>query len=123
MAYTSQDVPYPRGEICVQTSLMVQGYYKNAEQTSNSFDSEGWFHTGDIVEVIGENRIRIIDRKKMVFKLSQVTEMYFNCIRNVGRIYFTTPSGRSSSIKSVSSSGTYYMRKPSRISPKCCGIK
>ena len=33
LGYSTQDKPYPRGEICVITSEMVSGYFKNEKAT------------------------------------------------------------------------------------------
>jgi long-chain acyl-CoA synthetase len=77
MNYTSNDkdengTPTPRGEILVRGANVIQGYYKNPEKTAETFDSEGWLHSGDIGMVMpGSNALKIIDRRKNIFKLSQ----------------------------------------------------
>src|SRR5690606_31647944 len=39
--YTSKDVPFPRGEICVKTPMMCDGYFGDPEQTNSAFDADG----------------------------------------------------------------------------------
>ena len=36
------------GEICVKGENVFTGYYKMEKETSEAFDGEGWFHTGDL---------------------------------------------------------------------------
>ena len=36
------------GEICVKGENVFTGYYKMDKETAESFDGDGWFHTGDL---------------------------------------------------------------------------
>ncbi|KAB5582592.1 long-chain fatty acid CoA ligase-like protein [Coniochaeta sp. 2T2.1] len=69
--YTVEDKPNPRGELLVRGPIVFKEYYKNPEETAKALEADGWFHTGDIVEVDSMGRFKIIDRKKNVLKLAQ----------------------------------------------------
>jgi long-chain acyl-CoA synthetase len=52
------------GEIMIKGPGVFKGYFKADEQTAESFDENGWFHTGDIGIIDGDGYVKITDRKK-----------------------------------------------------------
>ena len=58
------------GEILVRGSLIMKGYYKRPDLTSEVIETDGWFHTGDIGEFVDGRFLKITDRKKELFKTS-----------------------------------------------------
>jgi len=60
----------PEGEICFYGSSIMPNYFKNQEKTAESIKN-GWLHTGDVGRVFPNGAIKVIDRAKNIFKLSQ----------------------------------------------------
>lgn len=58
------------GEILVKGPNVMVGYYNKPEKTAEVIDAEGWFHTGDIGELVDGEFLKITDRKKEIFKTS-----------------------------------------------------
>lgn len=56
------------GELCVKGYTVLPEYYRSAEETKNAFDSEGWFHTGDLGVCDGENHYSFKGRLKEMYK-------------------------------------------------------
>ncbi|XP_022757820.1 long chain acyl-CoA synthetase 1-like isoform X7 [Durio zibethinus] len=77
----------PCGEICVRGKTLFSEYYKNPELTRESF-KDGWFHTGDIGQMLPNGVVKIIDRKKNLIKLSQGEYVALEYLENV---YGVTP--------------------------------
>merc|ERR1711959_500148 len=61
----------PRGEVIVRGPSVFSGYYRDEKQTKGAIDKYGYFHTGDVGEIQPSGALKIIDRKKNIFKLSQ----------------------------------------------------
>lgn len=55
-----------RGELCIRGPLVCQGYFENPEANARDWDSDGFFHTGDIAYRDGKSKLwYIVDRKKV----------------------------------------------------------
>ncbi|MDQ6955459.1 MAG: AMP-dependent synthetase/ligase [Mariprofundaceae bacterium] len=58
------------GELLVKGDVVMRGYWHKAEESKQTFDSEGWLYTGDIAEIDDDGYVYIVDRKKEIMVLS-----------------------------------------------------
>ncbi|OCH24031.1 AMP-dependent synthetase [Aliivibrio fischeri] len=58
-------------EILVRGDSLFAGYYKNDEATAETFNKDGWLHTGDIGSIDSEGFLTIQGRKKDTFKTAK----------------------------------------------------
>jgi len=58
------------GEILARGENIALGYHRQPEATAETFDAEGWLHTGDIGRIDADGFVTITDRKKDLLKPS-----------------------------------------------------
>jgi len=58
-----------RGEVLIRGPSVSSGYLKQPEKTAQEFDSEGFFHSGDIAVFTTDGALKIVDRLKNLIKL------------------------------------------------------
>lgn len=54
------------GELLMRGGIVTQGYYKLDEATSETFDSDGWLHSGDLAKIDDDGFVWIVGRKKEI---------------------------------------------------------
>ncbi|KJP87363.1 hypothetical protein AK88_03043 [Plasmodium fragile] len=77
----------PRGELLLKGPQLFSGYFLKPEQTKNAFTKDGFYKTGDVVQINKDGSITFLDRSKGLVKLSQgeyiETEMLNNLYSDI----------------------------------------
>lgn len=70
MNYLHTNTPLPQGEVCFWGPSIMKGYFKQPEKTAETI-VDGWLYSGDVGQINPNGSLKIIDRAKNIFKLSQ----------------------------------------------------
>jgi long-chain acyl-CoA synthetase len=63
------------GEVCIQGPIVMKGYYRSPEQTSEAI-RDGWFYTGDLGFIQPDGNLVITGRSKDVIVLASGKNVY-----------------------------------------------
>uniref|UniRef100_A0A7E4UV43 AMP-binding domain-containing protein n=1 Tax=Panagrellus redivivus TaxID=6233 RepID=A0A7E4UV43_PANRE len=61
--------PGEPGELLIRSPTLMTGYFAQPKATADSLDSEGWFHTGDLIRIDEKQRLFVLDRMKELIKV------------------------------------------------------
>lgn len=56
-----------KNELLLRSPMVFGGYWGSPDATLEVLDSDGWYHTGDVVEQLPDGRIKLVDRMKDIF--------------------------------------------------------
>ena len=55
------------GEICIKGDAVMKGYWQRPDEDAKVFDSQGFFHTGDMGKLDADGCLTIVGRKKEMY--------------------------------------------------------
>lgn len=59
-----------QNEILLRSPMLFSEYWGRPDATAEVIDSEGWYHTGDVAEIVGDQRIKLMDRLRDIIVTS-----------------------------------------------------
>ena len=74
------------GEVLFRGPTLFKGYWNNPEATAAAFDSDGWYHTGDVGRFDGKGRLILMGRKKDMIVLPNGLNVYPEDVENALRV-------------------------------------
>ena len=54
------------GEILMRGGVVTNGYYRDQDATSRTYDRDGWLHTGDLGQIDGDGFLTFLGRKQEI---------------------------------------------------------
>ena len=106
LGFTAADQPLPRGELAVRTARSTARYLGAqpgagaASETLSEFTADGFFLTGDLVELGPGRRVRVVGRSKLTFKLAgaelvspEELERVYSRSESIEQIWITAAPG------------------------------
>ncbi|KAI9468920.1 MAG: hypothetical protein EXX96DRAFT_589730 [Benjaminiella poitrasii] len=63
LSLTAEDEPNPRGEIWVRGNNVFTGYYQDSSATTDVLDTDGWYTTGYLGEILPNGTLKVIGKK------------------------------------------------------------
>ncbi|SOV74260.1 acyl-CoA synthetase,putative [Plasmodium sp. gorilla clade G3] len=73
----------PKGELLIKSDSMFSGYFLEKECTKNTLTNDGYFKTGDIVQINDNGSLTFFDRLRGMVKLSQGEYIGTDIINNL----------------------------------------
>ena len=65
----NEQPPGTPGEILVRGYMVMEAYYRKAEETAKTIDPDGWLHTGDMGLIRPDGHLRFMGRYKDMLKI------------------------------------------------------
>ncbi len=100
LGFTAADRPLPRGELAVRTARSTARYLGAEARDASEFTADGFFRTGDLVELGPGRRVRVVGRSKLTFKLAgaelvspEELERVYSRSESIEQIWITAAPG------------------------------
>lgn len=59
-----------KGEILLRSPMLFTNYWRRVDATAEVMGADGWYHTGDVAELVNGERIKLVDRLRDIIVTS-----------------------------------------------------